>query len=133
MKAYYGLAVIFGLLNMPRFRNFWSKDPFLGNPGVQRVFSLKCYSKLSEYLHVSDCEAEKNRGHPDYYRLGKICWLYQHLLDTFIRFKNPERVQVIDEQIIPFPGCVSYIQYNVSITLTLGVTLILGVTDLAYQ
>ena len=97
MKAYYGLAVIFGLLNIPRYRNFWSKDPFLGNPGVQRVFSLKHYSKLSEYLHVSDREAEKNRDHPDYDRLGKICWLYQHLLDTFRRFKNPERVQVIDK------------------------------------
>ena len=127
MKAYYGLAVIFGLLNMPRYRNFWSQDPFLGNQGVQRVFSLKCYSKLSEYLHVSDCEAEKNRGHPDYERLGKICWLYQHLLDTFRRFKNPERVQFIDEQIMPFLGHVSYIQNNVSMTLTLGVT------DLAYQ
>ena len=104
MKAYFGLAVLFGLLNMPRYRNFWSKDPFLGNPGVQRVFSLKRYSKLSEYLHVSDREAENNRGHPDYDRLGKIRWFYQHLLDTFRKFKNPERVQVIDEQLMPFSG-----------------------------
>ena len=104
MKAYFGLAVLFGLLNMPRYRNFWSKDPFLGNPGVQRVFSLKRYSKLSEYLHVSDREAENNRGNPDYDRLGKIRLFYQHLLDTFRKFKNPERVQVINEQLMPFSG-----------------------------
>ena len=112
---------------------------------MYRVFSLKHYSKLSEYLHVSDREAEKNRGHPDDDRLGKIRWLYQHLLDTFRRFKNPERIQVIDKQIMPFLGHVSYIQYNVSMTLsmtltiqynvsmTLGMTLTLGVTDLTYQ
>ena len=116
---------------MPRYRNFWSKDPFLGNPGVQRVFSLKHYSKLSEYLHVSDHEAENNRGHPDYDRLGKICWFYQHLLDTFRKFKNPERVQVINEQLMPFSGQVSYIQYHVSMTLTLVMTLTFCVTNLS--
>ena len=114
MKAYFGIAVIFGILNQPRYRNFWSKDPFLGNQGVQRVFSLKHYSKLSEYLHVSDRQAEQNRGHPQYDKLSKIRWLYDHLLETFPKVKNPERVQVIDENIMPFSGRISYIQYNVS-------------------
>ena len=114
MKAYFGIAVMFGLLNQPRYRNFWSKDPFLGNQGVQRVFSLKRYSKLSEYLHVSDHKVEHNRGSPLYDKLGKVHWLYDHLLQTFPKFKNPERVQVIDEQIMLFSGRISYIQYNVS-------------------
>ena len=105
---------MFGLLNQPRYRNFWSKDPFLGNQGVQRVFSLKHYSKLSEYLHVSDRKAEHNRGSPLYDKLGKVRWLYDHLLQTFPKFKNPERVQVIDEQIMPFSRRISYIQYNVN-------------------
>ena len=34
-KAYFGLVIIFGLLNQPKFRNFWVKDPFLGNLAVQ--------------------------------------------------------------------------------------------------
>ena len=114
MKAYFGIAVMFGLLNQPRYRNFWSKDPFLGNQGVQRVFSLKHYSKLSEYLHVSDRKSEHNRGSPLYEKPGKVRWLYDHLLQTFPKFKNPERVQVIDEQIMPFSGRISNIQYNVS-------------------
>ena len=114
MRAYFGLAVIFGLLNQPRYRNYWSKDPFLGNPGVQRVFSLKRYSKISEYLHVSDRELEKNRGHKQYDKLGKIRWLYEHLRLKFAELKHPEKVQVLDEQIMPFSGRISYIQYNVS-------------------
>ena len=114
MRAYFGLAVIFGLLNQPRYRNYWSKDPFLGNPGVQRVFSLKRYSKISEYLHVSDRELEKNRGHQNYDKLGKIRWLYEHLCLKFAELKYPEKVQVLDEQIMPFLGRISYLQYNVS-------------------
>ena len=54
MNAYFGLVIILGLRNQPWFRNFWVKDPFLENLAVQWIFSLKCYSKLSEYLHVSD-------------------------------------------------------------------------------
>ena len=114
MRAYFGLAILFGLLNQPRYRNYWSKDPFLGNPGVQRVFSLKRYSKISEYLHVSDRELEKNRGHQNYDKLGKICWLYEHLRLKFAELKYPEKVQVLDEQIMPFSGRISYLQYNVS-------------------
>ena len=114
MRAYFGLAVLFGLLNQPRYRNYWSKDPFLGNPSVQRVFSLKRYSKISEYLHVSDRELEKNRGHQNYDKLGKIRWLYEHLRLKFAELKYPEKVQVLDEQIMPFLGRISYLQYNVS-------------------
>ena len=114
MRAYFGLAVLFALLNQPRYRNYWSKDPFLGNPGVQRVFSLKRYSKISEYLHVSDRELEKNRGHQNYEKLGKIRWLYEHLRLKFAELKYPEKVQVLDEQIMPFSGRISYLQYNVS-------------------
>ena len=114
MRAYFGLAVLFGLLNQPRYRNYWSKDPFLGNPGVQRVFSLKRYSKISEYLHVSDRELEKNRGHQNYDKLGKIRWLYEHLHLKFAELKYPEKVQVLDEQIMPFSERISYLQYNVS-------------------
>ena len=113
MKAYFRLSIMFGLLNQPRYRNFWSKDPFLGNPGVQRVFSLKRYSKLSEYLHVSDRELERNRGDPNYDMLGKVRWLYDHLLQKFAEFKHPEKCQVLDEQIMPFSGRILYIQYNV--------------------
>ena len=109
MKAFFGLSVMFGLLNQSRYQNFWSKDPFLGNIGVQRVFSLKRYTKMSEYLHVSDRESEKPRGHPDYDKLGKIRWLYEHLLHTCPLYKNCECEQVIDEQMVKFSGRASFI------------------------
>ena len=86
----------------------------MGNQGVQRVFSLKRYSKLSEYLHVSDRESEKNRGHPEYDKLGKVRWLYEPLNEKFREYKHPEKEQTIDEMVMPFSARISYIQYNVS-------------------
>ena len=114
MKAYFWLAIIFGILYQRDYLSYWSKDPFLGNQGVPRVFSLKRYSKLSEYVHVSDRVSEKNRGHPDYEKLGKVCWLYDHLQGKFRQYKHPEKAQTIDEMIMPFSGRILYIQYNVS-------------------
>ena len=104
---------MFGIMNQPRYRTFWSKDPFLGNAAVQRVFSLKRYCKLSEYLHVTDRENEKPRGHPEYDKLGKIRWLIDHLLKKFPEYKFPEKNQTVDEQIMKFSGCVEFLQYNV--------------------
>ena len=115
MRAYFGIAIILGLLNQRWYRNYWSKDPFLGNPGVQRVFSLKRYCKLSEYLHVSDRESEKPKGHPQYDKLGKIRWLYNHLLDKFKYYKYPECNQCLDEMVFPYSGRISYLQFNVII------------------
>ena len=117
MRAFFGLAIMFGLMNQPRYRTFWSKDPFLGNIAVQRVFSLKQYSKLSEYLHVSDRESEKPKGHPHYDKLGKIQWLIDHMLKKFPEYKFPEKNQTVDEQIMKFSGRVNFLQYNVRVFL----------------
>ena len=106
---------MFGIMNQPRYRTFWSKDPFLGNIAVQRVFSLKRYSKLSEYLHVTEQEIEKPKGHPQYDKLGKIHWLIDHLVKKFPEYKFPEKNQMVDEQIMKFSGTVDFLQYNASI------------------
>ena len=75
MKAYFGLAVLFGIHNQPRYRNYWSSNPLLGNAAVQKVMTLRRYQKISEYLHVSDREKEHPRGHVMYSKLAKIQWL----------------------------------------------------------
>ena len=114
MKAFIGLAVLFGIHNQPRYKNYWSQNPLLGNKEIQKIFTLRRYQKLSEYLHVSDRESEHPRGHQGYDKLSKIRWLLDHVNDAFPRYKNPERHQSIDEGTIAFTGRCSYIQYNKS-------------------
>ena len=45
MKAYFGLAVLFGIHNQPRYRNYWSSNPLLGNAAVQKIMTLRRYQK----------------------------------------------------------------------------------------
>ena len=96
MKAYFGLAILFGVHNQPRYRNYWSSNPLLGNSAVQKVITLRRYQKISEYLHVTDREREHPRGHPSYSKLAKIQWLLDYLNDTFSRIKHPNKNQSVD-------------------------------------
>lgn len=112
MKAYFGLAVLFGVHNQPRYTNYWSSNPFLGNKAVQNVMTLRRYKKISEYLHINDREKELPRGHPGHDKLAKVRWLLDHVEHVFPKYKNPERHQSIDESTIPFAGRCSYLQYN---------------------
>ena len=93
MKAYFGLAVLFGVHNQPRYRNYWSSNPLLGNAAVQKIMTLRRYQKISEYLHVSDREKEHPRGHVMYSKLAKIQWLLDLLNETFPRIKHPSKNQ----------------------------------------
>ena len=112
MKAYFGLAVLFGVHNQPRYRNYWSSNPLLGNAAVQKIMTLWRYQKISEYLHVSDREKEHPRGYVSYSKLAKIQWLLDHLNETFPRIKHPNKNQSVDEGVIAFTGCCEYVQFN---------------------
>ena len=91
MKVYFGLAFLFGILNQPRYKNYWSKKPYLGNVAVQNIMTLQRYQKISEYLHVSDWETELPKGHPQYDKLGKLRWLITHMQEKCPEFKHPDR------------------------------------------
>ena len=51
MRAYFGITIILGLLNQCKYRTYWSKDPFLGNPGVQSIF----FETLLQIVRISSC------------------------------------------------------------------------------
>ena len=72
-KAYLGLCIMFGILNQPRYRGYWSSDPFYGNEAVKTVMTLRRYQKLSEYFHVSDREGlRRTLGIRNMINLGKF-------------------------------------------------------------
>ena len=112
MKAYFGIAILFGVLNQPRYKNYWSKNPYLGNVAVQNVMTLQRYQKISEYLHVSDQETELPQGHPQYDKLGKPRWLITHMQEKYPEFKHPDTHQTIDEGVCAFTGRCGFLQYN---------------------
>lgn len=95
MKAFFGLSIVMGLVSVPRYRNFWSNDPFLSNQGVKQVMTVNRYEKISEYLHISDRESEVGRQNAD--KLIKIRPLLDSLMESFPRYMHCSRDQSIDE------------------------------------
>jgi len=111
LKAYFGLCIVFGLNNLPRYKNYWSSNPFIGNQAVKKVLTCRRYEKITEFLHVSDRYAEPRRGSPDYDKLFKVRWLWDELDKTFKEYMSPSKEQTIDEGMVGFKGRCSFLQY----------------------
>ena len=71
---------------------------------------VKRYQKLCQYLHVSDRANEPN--HQDNYdKLYKIWPVLTMTQNSFKECYKPGKHQTIDDAMIAFKGCLSYIQY----------------------
>lgn len=97
MKAFFGLSIVMGLVSVPRYRDFWSGDDFLANPGIKKCMPVRRYEKISEVLHVSNREEEPLRGQPNADKLVKIRWLLDLVFETSRLLMHPQREQSIDE------------------------------------
>ena len=71
IRGFLGVAVIMGINPLHSYRDYWSKDPFVGNLGIQSVISLKQYETLNKYFHVSDRAAEPTRDSEAYDKIYK--------------------------------------------------------------
>ena len=64
MKAFIGLHVLFGIKQLPATRLYWSQDPLIGVPFVQKVMSRNRFDKLSKYLHLNNNANQVPREDP---------------------------------------------------------------------
>ena len=71
LKAYFGIQIILGLNPVKQDQMAFSCEPFLGNEGFRKTMTLKCFEKISQYLHVSDCENEPKKTDANYDLLYK--------------------------------------------------------------
>lgn len=73
MKAFLSLHVLFRIKQLPATRFYWSEDPLISDPLVQKVTLRNRFDKLSQYFHVNNnanqvpCEDD---GHD---KLFKVC------------------------------------------------------------
>ena len=111
ISAYIGMNVIFGIHPMPRTRDYWSCDPYIGNEGIKKVMTCNRYEKLCEHFHVSDRDAEIPSGAPGYDPLAKVRPIMNALLETFPLYKAPNMEQAIDEGMCAYKGRLKFVQY----------------------
>lgn len=111
MRAYLGLDVLFGVCPRPQYKDYWSSDIYVGNPGVKAVMNLKRYEKITQYFHVSERKDEPPVGSPDYDKLYKV----RHVMNVVgsnckDRYK-PREHQAIDEGMVAYKGREKHVMY----------------------
>ncbi|XP_062606783.1 piggyBac transposable element-derived protein 4-like [Saccostrea cucullata] len=111
MKAYLGLNILMGINQLPSYKDYWSKDVYLGNEGVKSVMTSRRYEKITEYFHVSDRASEPARGTRNFDKLFKVREVLTMTKRKFNESYKPNKSMAIDEAMIKWTGRLSYKQY----------------------
>jgi len=111
LKAYFGMNIFMGINSLPGYKDYWSRDNFIGNEGIKSVMPVRRYEKLTEYFHVSNRAAEPARGEDNYDKLFKVRPVVNMAKDLFKRNYKPNKHMAIDEAMIKWTGRLSYKQY----------------------
>lgn len=72
MRAYLGWNIVMGINQLLSYKDYWFKDLFLENEGVNSVMTVKRYEKITEYFHVSDRRTEPAWGTRTFDKLYKV-------------------------------------------------------------
>ena len=111
MRAFIGVNIIMGIDKKPTIYQYWSTDPFLGNPGIQSTFSRDRFEALCRYLHLHDSQQMPEREDPSYDPLYKVRPLIDLCQRTFRNHLEPGQDLSIDDGMIRYKGRLYFRQY----------------------
>ena len=97
MERFIGVQMLMSIVKLPRYEMYWSLEKNVEQ--VIFLFSLKCYKKLCEFLHVAD-NAEKEKEEKKNDRLFKVKPLLDAAWANCLKIE-PECIHSLNEQIIP--------------------------------
>ena len=110
LRAYFGVNIFMGINELPGYKDYWSRDNFIGNDGIKSTFTIRRYEKLTEYLHVSDRANESNRGDENYDKLYKVRPVLDMTKQSFsTKYKLHKNIS-IDEAMIKWTSRLSFKQ-----------------------
>ena len=111
IKAFLGLHVLFGIKQLPSYKLYWSKDPLIGVPAVQKVMSRNRFEKLSQYFHVNNNANQVPREDPAYDKLFKVRPVINRVVQCCQMELMPERDLTVDEAMVKHNGRLSMKQF----------------------
>ena len=98
--TFLGIVVLMGIRRLPRIKNYWSKDCFLGVPSMSQYMSLSRFWALWQNLHLVD-----NSSVPANSGLSwKIQPVLETLSDTFVKCYSPGQELSVDEAMVKYKG-----------------------------
>lgn len=111
IRAFFAVNIMFGIKQLPEIHSYWSKNPLLGVPEIQKVFSRNRFKKISQYLHLNDKNRDLPRGNANHDKLFKVRPLLDSVVSSIRSEYRPKKNVSIDEAMIPFKGRLGMKQY----------------------
>ena len=109
IEVYVGILIKMGVVNLPRYRLFWSDE--FRFPGVADRMSRDRFFLLNKFIHFADNnDIVMDRNSDEFDRLFKVRTLLEFIRRSCLKLE-PLQHQSVDEQIIPFKGKTSLKQY----------------------
>ncbi|XP_036344060.1 piggyBac transposable element-derived protein 4-like [Rhagoletis pomonella] len=104
--VFLGVSLIMHYNKLPSLKDYWSKNPSMGNSVIKNCISRDRFLLLSSKLYFNDCDKPTNASR-DYY----ISDVVQCLKQTFAAARSESSFQSIDECMVKFKGRSSMKQY----------------------
>ena len=104
IRAFFGVNILFGIKQLPEIHSYWSRNPLLGVPEIQKIFPRNRFAKISQYLHLNDKSRELPRGDANHDKLFKVRPVLDSVVSLIRSEYRPQKNLAIDEAMIPFKG-----------------------------
>ncbi|XP_052083040.1 piggyBac transposable element-derived protein 4-like [Mytilus californianus] len=111
IKAFIGINILMGVMQLASYRLYWSSDPFLGNTGIRSVMTENRFSKLYQYIHVNNNQTAVPRDTEGFDKLHKVRPIINMVDHTFKDHYKPKQNQTVDEAMVKYKGRFSIKQY----------------------
>ncbi|XP_075929103.1 uncharacterized protein LOC116950672 [Petromyzon marinus] len=111
MKAFFAVAIMMGIKDLPRVWCYWSGNPALRCEWVSGTMTHTRYSKVSQYLHARNNVGTPARGQRGYDPIYKVRNVVEEVRANFSRHYSPRRELSVDEGMIPFKGRLFFKQH----------------------
>ena len=106
IKAFLGIILAMGLVDLPKFTDYWAKDGIVMVPWFSSIMTRTRFYEILSNIHLSNDENQTNGN-----KLAKLGNLAQLLNNTFHQRYTPSRNLSVDEQMIGTKCRISFIQY----------------------
>ena len=111
VKAYLGILLLMGVVQLPGYRHYWSKRPDLRQHAIASIMTVNRYERITRAFHLNDSEKNPPRGSPNHDKLHKVRPVIDNSKKQFPAHYQPHKNMAVDEAMIKFKGRCSFLQY----------------------
>ncbi|KAK2701558.1 hypothetical protein QYM36_019798 [Artemia franciscana] len=108
LRRFLGVQMLMSILKLPAIRMYWENG--IRYSPVADTMSRDRFISLRSFFHICDDTLMIPKGEVGHDKLFKIRRLYDAFRENLKKI-DPEEIQSIDEQMIPFKGTIGFRQY----------------------